>query len=225
MDENREMIEKIIGIEWDMFVSVNDGEEPASCQEDRVTFEGMRKAQFSAWSPDTAASYLDDLESAQQGGRNLVEEKYIHMMKTTEPIRYESLLPRVKMPSSTANALAQEVSDIMLEQTRLLFEYYPYVSGHGRPLYSALDYGGISVETYQLGELLTYSEKTLAALKEHALALKEAGKSLAREILENTVKFYGYESLDAAEMATRERIDARGIEISFGCACDDGCDY
>lgn len=222
MDKIQETIKKIVEIEWEMFTSVNEGEPHASCQDDRLTFEGMRAAQFREWSLHAAVEYLDDLQTARAAGRNLAEEKYIHMMKTTEPSRYSALLSRVVMPTDSARALAQEINAILIGQTRLLYESYPYVSGQGRPLYSAFDYNGISVETYQFGELLTYSEKTLSALKEHVLALEKSNISLARRILESTVRFYGYDSLDSAESATKERIDSEGIQISYGCGgvCD-----
>ena len=216
-------IEKIVSLEWAMFVAVNEGSDPASCQEDRVTFDAMRKAQFEAWSPQAQSSYLEDLEEAQKTNRNLVEEKYIHMMKTTEPSRYDALLVRVKMPTEKASTMAREISDRLLEQTRILFEEYPYVSGHGRPLYSTFDYGDTSIETYQLSELLTYSENTLTALGEHISALEENKVPLARKILENTVRYYGYDSLESAETATKARADEIGFEISFGCACEDEC--
>lgn len=224
MDINKEIIGKIVSAEWEMFSAVNEGEARASCQEDRTTFEGMRRAQFMEWSPAVVGSYLDDLDAAARKGRNLIEEKYIHMMKTTEPSHYEALLERVEKPSVAVLDLAGEVSGMLLEQTRVLFEDYPYVSGQGRPLYSAFDYGGTSVETYQYGELLTYSEKTLAALKEHIAALKADGVSLARKILESTVRFYGYDSLDTAEAAMKERADKTGIQITFGCCAGGDCD-
>ena len=222
MDNNQETIEQIISLEWDMFASVNEGAEKASCQEDPVTFEGMRKAQFDAWSADAVTSYLDDLEKAQQSGRNLIAEKYIHMMETTEPAKYKALLSRIQIPSAIVRSLAREITDTLLKQTILLFELYPYVSNCGRPLNSAYDYGSVSVETYQFGELLTYSEKTLSKLKEHIESLESDDISLANTILENTVKFYGYESLDEAEAATKAHADESEIQVSFGCsACSD----
>ena len=224
MSVPNELIDEIISLEWDMFTSVNEGEDPASCQEDHDTFQGMRKAQFSAWSLGAAQSYLSDLEAAKQEGRNLVEAKYIHMMKTTEPRKYDALLSRVKMPDEDAEALANDVSALLLEQTRLLFEDYPYVAGQGRPLYSTFDHSAVSIETYQLGELLTYSGNTLTALRRHVVELADEGVSLARVILENSISFYGYKSLDAAEAATRERADKMGIQMYFGCCPDGECD-
>jgi len=199
-----ELIEKIVSIEWEMFDEVNEGKARANCQEDRTTFEGMRKAQFIEWSLPVVSSYLDDLETARSSGRNLVEEKYIHMMKGTEPEMYALLLSRVLPPSEAGFALAREISETLLEQMRVLFECYPHVAGQGRPLYSAYDHTGVSVETYQFGELLTYSEKTLAMLKEHITGLEQEGISLARNILEATVMFYGYSSLDSAEAVMKE---------------------
>jgi len=203
MEENRELIQRIVDIEWDMFTSVNQGRERAACQEDRKTFVGMRVAQFDAWPGGALELYQSDLEKARQGGRNLIEEKYIHMMKNTDPSNYGELLPRVAMPSGAALSLAHEISDALIEQTRVLFEDFPRVTGRGRPLYSTLDHFCISVETYQLCELMTYSEKTLSALKEHIRALEKEGISYARQLLENTVGFYGYDSLDSAEAASR----------------------
>jgi len=217
MEQREEIIKSIVAIEWEMFTTVNEGESRASCQDDHPAFEGMRTAQFTAWPLVASQSYLDDLATALRDDRNLVEEKYIHMMKTTEPTHYAALLSRIINPSEAVQSLAQEVSDKLLEQTRILYEDFPYVSGHGRPLYSALDYSSISVETYQLGELLTYSESTLKALKEHIVALESDGVSLARQILENTVGFYGYKTLESAEKATKDRIDKMGIQISYGC--------
>ena len=56
------MIDKLISLEWKMFHSVNGEDGPkASCQEDPVTFEGMRRAQFNAWDDKTVMSYLNDV--------------------------------------------------------------------------------------------------------------------------------------------------------------------
>ena len=223
MNSKSELISKIIGIEWDMFSSVNEGLAKASCQEDRVTFEGMRRAQYEAWSEDTVCLFLSDILTAALAGRNLVSEKYIHMMRSTSPALYEKLIEEVPPVPRSAEKLAREISDKMLEQTELLFKKYPQVSGAGRPLRSSQDgFGETSVEAYQLGELYTYSEKTLRALRAHLLELENSGEALAGLILANTVKFYGYASLDAAEASARKRLDETGFQISVGCdACEE----
>lgn len=219
-----DIIDKIVIVEWDMFQAVNEGRPRADCQEDRVTFEAMRRGQFEAWSEEACASYFDDLLNAVLDGRNLVTEKYIHMMRFSSPVQYDALCQNMQLPDDMQKLLAHEISDKLLEQTAVLFEKYPYVSGSGRPLHSVQDFSGVtSIETYQLGELLTYSEKTLKYLKNHLLALELEGKFLAGDILENSVRHYGYKTLDEAETSTKARIDKEGIKISFGCDGGDSC--
>ncbi|MDR2665495.1 MAG: DUF4125 family protein [Oscillospiraceae bacterium] len=221
----KETVDEIVSREWNMFQAVNEGGARADCQDDRVTFDGMRRGQFDAWSQEAAESYLGDLEAAEGAGRNLVAEKYIHMMKTTEPAKHGLLSAKVPQPTAAARALAEELSGKLLVQTRELFGNYPYVTGSGRPLYATQDFGGVtSIETYQLGELLTYSERTLGALLRHVETLEGEGVSFAREVLVNSASFYGYKSLDEAEAATKERIDAIGFEFSYGCQACGPCD-
>jgi hypothetical protein len=211
MERIDDITDKIVLFEWDMFQAVNEGGPRASCQDDRETFEGMRRAQFSTWSEAARASYFDDLANAVLDGRNLVAEKYIHMMRYSSPAQYAELVKLIPVPDESQTRLAQDISDKLLGETAILHKTYPCVSGAGRPLRSVQDFGGVtSIETYQLGELLTYSEKTLSLLKAHLLALEAAGKSLAREILENTVKHYGYPSLEAAEVSAKARLGKDG---------------
>jgi hypothetical protein len=204
MVPGKELINKIVTIEWDMFRNVNKPGVRASCQEDRITFEGMRRGQFEAWSAEAAESYLDDLNVALAAGRNLVMEKYIHMMKNISPLQYEKLVHCLAFPGKSGMRLVDTITEKMIDQTRDLFEKYPYVSGSCRPLYSIDDRQNVtSIETYQRGELQTYSNRTLKAYKKHLLALEAAGISFAQRILEGSIKHYGYQTLDEAEAATR----------------------
>jgi hypothetical protein len=144
MDIIDDIIKKIISLEWDMFQAVNEGGPRASCQEDRVTFEGMRRGQFEAWSREACESYLEDLLNASLDGRNLVAEKYIHMMKYASPVQYNELIKQCPAPDGKTAELAHEISEKMLEQTVRLFNDYPYVSGTGRPLRSVFRLFGAS---------------------------------------------------------------------------------
>jgi hypothetical protein len=222
MDRFDDIVDKITALEWDMFQAVNEGGARADCQDDHVTFDAMRRGQFSAWSREACVCYLDDLLNAVLDSRNLITEKYIHMMKYATPLQYEKLIHTIPLPSAAAQELAQEISDKLLEQAAVLNKAYPYVSGSGRPMRSISDLSGvISIETYQFGELLTYSVATLTALKMHLLDLEKSGLSLAQLILTNSVKYYGYKTLEDAEASTKARIDRKGIHISFGCEGDD----
>ena len=211
-----QQIDEIIALEWAMFQKVNEGGPRASCQDDPVTFDGMRRAQFDAWSPEAVDSYRRDLLAAQAAGRNLVMEKYIRMMERTDPDGSAALLERLPAPTQRQQDLAGTINETLLAQTETLFAQFPHVADTGRPLHSSGDSRwDTSVETYQLSELLTYSEATLEALHRHILALEGAGVSLARRILENSARHYGYESLERAE----ERAAAWSAEQADRCGC------
>lgn len=200
MKPEESVLKEIIDREWTMFHSVNEGAEKASCQEDRRTFTGMRRAQFAAWSPQAAESYLRDLTIAAQEGRNLAAEKYIHMMRHTAPAEYAQLKALLPPPDPAARRTADDITEKLVAETALLRTQYPCVSENGRPLRAQEDGPELtSIETYQRGELYTYSAATLELLQAHLTARAQAGGSLARDILENTMAYYGYPSLDAAE--------------------------
>ncbi|MBR2520908.1 MAG: DUF4125 family protein [Oscillospiraceae bacterium] len=206
MDKN-ETIARIIELEWGMFQTVNpDGSYRAPCQDDRPTFVGMRHGQFESWPQEALDSYLRDLEQAVQSGRNLVREKYIHMMEHTSPASYIRLIGQISAPSPEVSAAADRLTAMLVEQTVPLFEAYPNVAGGGRPLRSSEDPKGvISIETYQRGELLTYSAQTLSILSGYVEELAEKGVSMARIILENSLAHYGFHSLEEAESCVSER--------------------
>lgn len=180
----KNIVEQIIEKEWPMFHTVN-GTERVGCQEDYRTFAAMRRAQFSTWSDEAAENYLQDLIQAEGKGRNLVREKYIRMMKITDPVGYEHFQQELPPVSAEGERLAAEIWQHMLQQTKRMREKYPDIAQGGRPLYSGEEgeYGGwASIETYQMGELLTYSEKTLQALLRHIEELEREGRDLAFEI-------------------------------------------
>ena len=211
-----EITGKIVGKEWPMFRTVN-GEDHVSCQEDRSMFERMRRAQFLAWSEDAAECYLRDLEQAEAAGRNLAREKYIRMMKSTDPEMYETFAPELPALTAEQSSLIAEIWEHMLEQTERMREKYPAVALGGRPLRAEEEAGNwTSIETYQTGELATYSEETLRALLAHIKALEAEGIDLAFEIQKNSITAMGYGSMDEAEKA----ISFRYIQSMGGGECE-----
>ncbi len=198
-EEFENLISDVIAKEWNMFHNVN-GENRAYCQEDPVTFDGMRRAQFEAWSPETVQSYLADVEQAESEGRNIAREKYIHMMESTDPQDYWFLKEELPPISEEQMRLTNEIWEHMLKQTEEMNEKYPAVAQTGRPLRAEDEaYGNTSIETYQKGELLTYSEETLRLLLEHIMELEQQGINMAFLIREQTMINLGYESIDDAE--------------------------
>lgn len=198
------LIDEILPLEWRMFTTVNNEGSRASCQDDRITFEIMRRSQFDAWDPSSLKNYLEDLKMAEAEGRNLITEKYAHMMKSTAPEQYAAIKDRIAMPSDEAKELADKICSILLRQTEEYASLYPLMALQGRPLYANEDSSFVtSVETYQKGELYTYSTDTLQALYARILELQEQGRNFALMILENTVARYGFCSIDEAERAIR----------------------
>jgi hypothetical protein len=220
MPPNAETVDSIIEIEWRMFEEVNADGPRASCQKDRATFSSMRRAQFAAWNRKTVSSYLDDLHNAQAAGRNLAREKYIHMMRSTSPQAYTRLEGDIRQPSGESVESAAYICDTLIAQTEKIFAQFPHVAASGRPLRRSGDSGETtSIETYQMGELLTYSEKTLTLLKEHLDELDGRGASLARLMLENMLRNSGFASLEEAEEQAAKNAGVAELQVHFSCPC------
>lgn len=213
----QEMISSILELEWDMFHNVN-GDTRADCQENRVTFEIMRRAQYEAWSEEAVASFHADITSAKQDGRNLSREKYIRMMKSTDPQGYDYFKKDLPELTEAQIELVQKLWEKYLSQTERMREKYPILALGGRPLRASEEVCGMtSIETYQTSETMTYSENTLRALLSHLEALEAQGIDLAYEIQKNTVLGLGYPSMDAAEAAMMQQLLQVEGESEFCC--------
>ena len=197
----QELIDAILEKEWKMFHNVN-GDERTDCQDDQRTFEIMRRAQYEAWSEETVACFYNDICTAEAEGRNLSREKYIRMMKSTDPVGYEAFKGELPELSEHKQALVKELWEKYLEQTLRMRDQYPILALGGRPTYASEENGWASLETYQTCETMTYSEATLEALLAHFNALEAQGVDLAFEIQRNTVLGLGFASMDEAEAAS-----------------------
>ena len=108
---NREGIEElIIQNEWEMFQKVKGLEGRAPCQDQYRTFVIMRLSQFKSWPMEVVSSYLNDLETAKSAERNLIMEKYAHMMELTHPDYYASIQHLLPPVSEKAKELAEEIT-------------------------------------------------------------------------------------------------------------------
>lgn len=214
--DKQALIRDIIEKEWNMFHNVN-GEDRASCQEDPRTFEIMRRGQYEAWSEEAVRSYHADLCAAEAEGRNLAREKYIRMMRSTDPAGYEAFRGELPPVSPEKEALAAELWQKYLAQTLRMRERYPYLALGGRPTTAAEEQGWASVETYQTCEALTYSEDTLRALLRHVDALEAQGIDLVFEIQKNSVLGLGFQSMDEAEETMAGQLFRLGGGHCGGC--------
>ena len=85
---------------------------------------------------------------------------------------------------------------------------YPYLASNARSIHTYEDNGwNTSYETYLRGEISTYSDKMLELYGRYIAAHAAAGQNLAREIMNHSVRMYGYESLEEAEEGQRREAE------------------
>ena len=195
-----QLVAQIVAIEWIMFDKVLNISGRASCQDDYPTFSIMRNSQFMAWDVPSLKSYLSDLHAAQLEGRNLLSEKYGHMMKYTSPSEYQLISNSLPPLSLEDIRQIDRIVDLFLVWTEEAAKAYPRLYAKGRPIHTYEDTRhATSIETYLRGELSTYSSRTLQIYCNFLLDLKSKNINHPLLILENTVKSYGYSSLSQAE--------------------------
>ncbi len=149
MGRKEELIEEIVGIEWEMLKRVRDSEGKVSCLDYPENFKIIRTANFMTWSETTLASYLSDLKEAQRKGENLMMLKYARM---------ENLIPSLH---PEAERLIEKIVRRECLWAEEFFKNNPEVEP-ARPIYSSQDTPEmVSSETYSRCELETYSPRTL----------------------------------------------------------------
>jgi len=183
--EKKELIQGILEIELEMFLSVKAKGNP-SCQQDPKSFKVHRGAQFQVWSERTLQSYLGDLEKARDEGVNLMTLKYARM---------EGIIPQ-----RNANPLIDDIAGLQYAWQKEMFAKYPRMMAGARDLSSGDDTEHrTSFETYLKGELETYSDETLASLHADMLEKKKKGINMSEEVYQILVRQYGYNSIDEVE--------------------------
>ncbi len=208
MTVDRETLDQILDVEWEMFHTVQGIDGPAACQQDRRTFELMRSSQLTAWNEGVARSYLDDLRAARAAGRNLMTEKYARMMEYTSPCEYRRIAAELPALDTGVTPLIERLTKLSVRWMEEVAAKYPHLGAQGRPVRNTGDSAATpSFETYNRGELATYSPKTLQLLQEHYLNMDAEGENAAEVILRHTVEQYGYASLEQAEAAQKARRD------------------
>ncbi len=202
---SEERIKKITEIEWEMFHAVNNVGGKADCQNNFETFHIMRESQLIPWSEKMQLSWLHDLEQARDAGRNLMTEKYAWMMESTAPAEFAMIKDKLPEVDDEAREMVDKLTAMTVKWAEAFREKYPYISHRGRPIHASEDLiYGTSIETYNKGELMTYSKETLKAFCEYYDEKEKNGENLYREIIENTVKLSGFESLDHAEAVQKK---------------------
>lgn len=195
--EKDPLIAAIIEAEWQMFDKVQNEGGRAACQNDARTFAIMRYSQFAPLPQDVLESYRDDLAAAAREGRNLLAEKYAYMMEYTDPATFDRTL-RDHLPAVSAykQALCARIANRLIRDEQQFAARYPALHAQGRPTEGAQT-DDVSVHVYALGELKTYSERTLERYDAWLRAHPEENISVS--VHRVMVQLYGYDSLEAAE--------------------------
>lgn len=195
--EKDPLIAAIIGAEWQMFDKVQNEGGRAACQNDARTFAIMRYSQFAPLPQDVLKSYRDDLAVAAREGRNLLAEKYAYMMEYTDPATFDRTL-RDHLPAVSAykQELCARIANRLIRDEQQFAARYPALHAQGRPTEGA-QADDVSVHVYALGELKTYSERTLERYDAWLRAHPEDNISVS--VHRVMVQLYGYDSLEAAE--------------------------
>jgi hypothetical protein len=185
--QKKELIDRILAVELSMFFTVRTVGRSA-CQDHPEEFRRNRTAQFSTWSEKTLASYLEDLISAEEKGKNLMTMKYARMGN--------------QIPCLNDDPLIEKIVTIQTAWQKDLAARYPYLMGRARTIESRQDTDWqTSFETYLRGELETYSGKTLSSLYEETQRYEQNHQSMNQKLYEFLIQDLGYESLEEAEKA------------------------
>ena len=200
-EEMNPIIEQIVEMEWEMFQNVRNTGGRAACQDDFETFDVMRKSQFLTWDLTLLESYWQDLQEGKAQGRNLVMEKYAYMMESTAPKEYEAIATGLPKISEEKQAMVEQIVAIQVGWREEFAEKYPHLSGQARIIHTSEDtLYDISFETYLRGELKTYSMQTLVLYGRRIVAFVQEQKNMTEEIMRYTTAFYGYKTLEDAEI-------------------------
>lgn len=166
-----EELERVVALEWEQFDAVLGMNGRAGCQDDLRRFSAYRCAQYLAFPHGLIPRVLAELEQAELGGRNLVEEKYARMMAATDPAEFNrtwaNALPLTSPVKRGALAQLRELLAPALAQAA---RDLPQAHRHARPDVSSA--GMVSALDYFLAELEGYSLSTIFYLRD---ALARAG--------------------------------------------------
>jgi len=181
--EKNELLEHVLDMEWEMFVSVKSAE-PASCQSSPDKFRAIRGSVFEMWSDNMLASYLIQLSVAKMQGRNLLTEKYARMDNSIPPLSESPYIDEIV-----------EISELWQNE---LQENYPALYKRCcRTLEPVGD--GRNFSVYLRSELETYGDNTLELYHERVKNAYDQKRNLSIEALRHLIEKSGYRDLKHAE--------------------------
>ncbi|MBQ4537676.1 MAG: DUF4125 family protein [Lachnospiraceae bacterium] len=200
-DATKEMLVKAIANrEFEAFDRVQNVGGRASCQNDWGTFSIMRKSQYLTWDKVMLLQYLYDFEREDKLGHNLITEKYGRMMESTAREEYEQLKDYFPEISPEKKAIIEEIVAVQVKWMEEFAAKYPKLAGNARSIHTKSDHlYNTSYETYLRGEISTYSDKMLELYGRLVVCYMKQEKNLAYDTMENSIRLYGYKSMEEAE--------------------------
>ena len=200
---DQELVEEIARLEFEAFDKVRNEGGRASCQNDWRTFSIMRKSQYLTWNRLMLMQYLYDFHREYHRGHNLIEEKYGRMMESTAPEKYEEIKNNFSPLPEDKKRIIEQICSMQVSWMEEFAGQYPALADNARSIHTREDNPfNTSYETYLRGELGTYSDKMLELYGRYVVEYARLGKNPARDIMENSVKMYGYKDIDEAEEKT-----------------------
>ena len=146
--------------------------------------------------------YLYDFYREYHRGHNLIEEKYGRMMESTAPEEYEKIKSHFPELSPEKKQIIEQIVGLQVGWMEEFAAKYPGLAGRARNIHTTEDNSeDTSYETYLRGELGTYSDKMLELYGRYVVEYARSGRNLTYAIMENSVKMYGYESVETANEA------------------------
>lgn len=179
----RDLLEQVLDSEWQMFQGVCSAQR-ASCQSAPERFRTIRGSLFETWSQAMLKAYLENIEDAVRGGRNLLTEKYARM---------DNLIPAL-----TDNPVIGHIVAIEARWQEELRQRYPAL--YRRCCRSQFPSGdGREFSVYLRCELETYGDRTLHLYYENLRDAESDKRNLAIAALETLVQRSGYRDILHAE--------------------------
>ena len=143
---------------------------------------------------------LYDFDREFKLNHNLITEKYGRMMQSTDPKRYEEIKDNFPEVGPDKAAIIEEIVAMQVSWMEEFATKYPKLGRRARSIHSNEDFEyETSYETYLRGEISTYSDKMLELYAKYIVSFAQSGKNVAEEIMKQSVRMYGYDSLEAAE--------------------------
>ncbi len=199
-----ELVDRIVKLEFEAFDKVKNEGGRAYCQNDWPTFSIMRKSQYLTWNTQMLMQYFYDFTREYRCGHNLITEKYGRMMESTAPEQYEKLKEHFPTLSEEKKTIIEQIVGLQMSMMEAFAEEHPQTAANARSLHTYEDnIINTSYETYLRGEISTYSDKMLQLYGAYVVQAVTGNNNIARCIMENTAKLYGFEDLDTFESAIR----------------------